>query len=170
MLTADRRPWTDGIDNKSMWSYTPGDRFTRRPIRNDRLWSQVVDARKELIAKVLAFRDAAMADGWSSEPTYAHEDEMRAFRLRRDGFLLQCLARPEDKDSVGVGTINGWGPDGMAIDVGETYDWDAIKRSAETCQYCKAFPVKTERVAFAGRACQTCGPIERAKLPANWAE
>lgn len=163
-------PWADGIDSKGLWTYTPGDRFTRKPIRNDALWDRIATARKKLIAKALAWREAAMADGWQSAPTYSHEDELRAFRLTRDGFVVQGLARPADDKTLGVGEISCWGPDGMSIPAGEFYDWAAIKAGIETCHYCGAHPVKTERVAFAGRACAECGPKERAKLPSNWAD
>jgi hypothetical protein len=167
----ERKPWTDGIDSKRLWTYTPGDRFTRKSIRNDALWGAIVLARKELIAKALAWREAAMADGWSSQPTYEHESELTAFRLVRDRFQVQGLARPETKDTVGSGEISCWGPDGLHVPVGETYDWPAILRAVETCQYCKAHPVKTERVGFAGRCCAACLPDMRRRIETpGWAE
>ena len=121
-------------------------------------------ARKVLIAKALAWREAAIADGCDSRPTYQHEDEMTAFRLTRDGFIIQGLARPEDELSVGSGEINCWGPDGLHIPVGETYDWESIQRAVSTCGYCGDHPVKTERVGFAGRCCAKCLPEMRTRI------
>jgi hypothetical protein len=121
---------------------------------------------------VIAWRDAAIADGWDHEATYAPtEGEDRACRLRRDGYVAQVISRAGDAGKwKAQASVSLWGPDGMSIRPPKTYDWDAIRRGVETCHYCKAFPVKTERVAFAGRGCVTCAPKERVKLPANWAD
>ena len=159
-----REPWKDGIGNDGLWTYTSGDRFTRQSIRNDNLWEKIVDARKVLIAKALAWREAAIADGWHSEPTYQHEPELTAFRLTRQGFIIQGLARSASEDAVGTGELSGWGPDGLHIPVGEIYDWDALKRAVETCGYCDAHPIKTSRVGFAGRCCDACLPTMRARI------
>lgn len=167
----ERKPWTDGIDSKSLWTYSGPDRFTRKAIRNDALWNEIVETRKGLIAKALAWREAAMADGWESRPTYQHEDEIMAFRLTRDGFVVQGLARPETELSVGVGEINCWGPDGLHIPTGEDYDWKSLNKAIETCGYCGAHPVKTERVGFAGRCCVECLPEMRRRIETpGWAE
>ena len=160
---SERKPWKDGIGNDGLWTYS-GNRFDHRAVRNDALWEKIVEARKVLIAKTLAWREAAIADGWESRPTYEHEDEMTAFRLTRDGFIIQGLARPEGELSVGSGELHCWGPDGLAIEVGETYDWEAIQRAVCTCGYCGERPVKTERVGFAGRCCAKCLPEMRAKI------
>jgi hypothetical protein len=170
-MTAQREPWKDGIGNDGLWTYSSNDRFTRKPIRNDRLWEKIVEARKALIAAALAWREAAIADGWESRPTYQQEDEMTAFRLTRDGFIIQGLARPESELSVGSGELSGWGPDGLHIPVGEIYDWNALKTAVETCGYCGAHPVKTERVGFAGRCCEACLPAMRERIETpGWAE
>ena len=167
----DRAPWKDGIKTDGLWTYSSGDRFTRKPIRNDRLWGEIVEARKVLIAKALAWREAAMADGWESRPIYQHEDELTAFRLTRDGFVVQGLARPEGELSVGSGEIHCWGPDGLHIPVGEVYDWGNLNRAVETCGYCSAHPVKTTRVGFAGRCCEACLPRMRKQIETpGWAD
>lgn len=169
-MAEDQKPWTDGIDTKGLWTYTEGDRWTRKPIRNDALWERIVEARKLLIQKALAWREDAMADGWQSAPTYSHEPEATAFRLTKDGWIAQGLARPAADDSVGAGTISCWAPDGMHVPTTEIYDWWRLERAAKTCEFCHAFPVETKRVAFVNRACLTCEPIESAKLEPNWAE
>lgn len=158
MNAAERKPWKDGIDSTGLWTYSSGDRFTRKSIRNDALWGKIVEARKPLIAAALAWREAAIADGWTSKPTYGHESELTAFTLERDGFKIQGIARPCEPGTVGSAELSCWGPDRLAIPVGETYDWEAIKSAVETCGYCSAHPVKTKRVGFAGRCCDACYP------------
>ena len=161
--------WKDGIDNSKLWTYS-GPKFQRKSHRNEKLWAEIAAARRLLIAKAIAWREAAIADGWQCRPTYDHEPMEQAFRMTKDGFIVLGLARPETHEACGSGEISAWGPDGMHIPAGETYDWPALKRAVETCQYCGAFPCKTERVAFAGRACEECGPKQRAALPRNWAD
>ena len=169
--TLERAPWKDGIGNTGLWTYSTADRFTRKAIRNDRLWDKIVEARRSLIAAALAWREAAIADGWESRPTYQHEDELSAFRLTREGFVIQGLARPATATTVGSGELSGWGPDGLHIPVGETYDWNALKLAVETCGYCARYPVKTARVGFAGRSCEECLPTMRARIETpGWAE
>ena len=127
-------------------------------------WEQRRAERLPFVEKAKAWRLAAIADGWTSEPTYlGHEPEEHAFRLRKNGFQVQGLARP-GSDLLPTGKIYCWGPDGLTIRVGETYDWSAIQAGVETCMYCDAHPVKTRRVGFAGRACETCAPVEEKKL------
>lgn len=168
---ARRAPWKDGIGNDGLWTYSGGDRFDRKSIRNDELWFRIVEARKVLIAAALAWREAAMADGWESRPTYQHEDELTAFRLTRDGFVVQGLARPTTGEFVGTGEIHCWGPDGLHIPAGEIYDWAELQRAVKTCGYCGAHPVWPVRVGFAGRCCPACLPAMRKAIETpGWAE
>lgn len=167
----ERKPWKDGIDSTELWTYSSTDRFTRKAIRNDALWDKIAGARESIIAAALAWREAAIADGWTSRPTYDHENELTAFTLERDGFKVQGLARPSQPESMGHGEISCWGSDGLHIPVGEVYDWDAIQRAVETCGYCGTHPVKTERVGFAGRCCAACLPTMRARIETSgWTE
>lgn len=163
----ERAPWTDGIDRnrERLWTYSGGpSHFDRVSHRNDAMWAQVVEARKLLIEKALAWRDAAICDGWNSRPTYDHEPENKAFTLSRDGYKVLGLARPETKYTVGSGQITCWGPDNLQISVGETYDWGAIQAGMTICAYCHKTDVKTERVGFAGRCCAECLPAMRAAI------
>ncbi|HCE07501.1 MAG TPA: hypothetical protein DEQ40_02660 [Oxalobacteraceae bacterium] len=159
-----RQPWEDGIGNKGLWTTVqtgPSFLLDRVSHRNDALWAQIVEARKLLIEKALAWRAAALRDGWSSHPTYQCEPEQRAFSLNRNGFHVQGLARPSTKDTGGSGEITCWGPDGLHIAVGEIYDWAAIRAGMTTCAYCHKIGVPTERVGFAGRCCAGCLPDMR---------
>lgn len=155
-------PWEGKRDKDRMW---------RGRIRNDELWAFNKAEREGFRLLCNAWRDAAVADGWSIEQTYGHEPAEHAFRLQRAGYMILGLARPmpEDDRSLPMPDIAIWGPDGLHIPTPLTYDFAAIERGAKTCGYCGAHPVKTQRVAFANRACDTCGPIEQARLPHNWA-
>src|SRR6266478_4034061 len=103
--------------------------------------------------RVVAFRDAAIADGWSHEPTYGSESEERASRLNRDGFSMQILTRSRGNEVLDPARgmhrsvhgkwayeaqVNVWGPDGMSIDIGPAYDWEAIKAAVRKCPECEA--------------------------------
>lgn len=106
------------------------------------------------------FRDAAVADGWSIEPTYGHEPEAHAASLKRDGYHMMTVTRPESKNH----SVHLWCPKGIAIKVPPAYDFEAIKAGTRVCAYCGATDADTVRVGFAGRACKTCQPKEEAKL------
>lgn len=43
--------------------------------------------------EINAWREAAIADGWSAEPTYKTEPIERAMRLKRDGYVVQTITR-----------------------------------------------------------------------------
>lgn len=112
-----------------------------------------------------AWRDAAVADGWSIEPTYKNEDVNRAASLKRDGFKASVFTRIYVRES---GTfyecsVHVWGPDGLACTIPTTYDWPAIVASLRVCNECGASNVDTKRFSFAGRACADCLPAARAE-------
>ena len=113
------------------------------------------------INKVKAFRDAAVADGWSIRPTYEGNEPVEfAATLDRDGYTMQIITRPQ----YAKASIYIWGPDGLAIKTPAEYSWSEIAHGVEKCNYCGAYSVKTERVGFAGRACAKCAPVEKKKL------
>lgn len=153
------QPWEDSADIKTLW---------RGRIRNDGVWSALKTEREKFIALCREWRDAAIADGWSVEPTYQHESVDRAFKLRRDGYVVQGIAREGDERTLPSAELHIWCPRGIAIPPPAAYDFEAIKKSEQTCGYCGDYPVQTQRVAFANRACEKCGPVEQARLPADW--
>lgn len=114
------------------------------------------------------WRDAAKADGWTSEPTYKTESEERACRLRKDGFVAHILTRtPEPKpwntNPKHEGGVYLWGPDGLCIETPREYDFGAILAGLNKCGECKKDGVPTQRVGFAGRCCESCLPAARKK-------
>ena len=109
-----------------------------------------------------AWRDAAVADGWSVQPTYgAHEGVERAAKLTRDGFVAQVITRTKVGKWLYEASVSVWGPDGLAVAPPNAYDWSAIVAATKRCSYCKAPDVETERVGFAGRCCAACLPAVR---------
>ncbi len=156
-------PWgpePDGV----MWTYTGPPGWGRKSIRNDALWAAKVTARLAIIPHALAWRDAAVADGWSMRPTYQQESVERAWRLERDGFVVSGITRsPEAEGDMPTVSIHIWGPDGLVIKAPGVYDFAALVAGTRTCAACGATDVDTQRFSFAGRCCAACRP-EMARL------
>jgi hypothetical protein len=109
--------------------------------------------------EVCAFRDAAIADGWSHEPTYGNQEpEESACTLKRDGWIMMVFARKQHDVSISI-----WAPDGLDVKAPGVYNWDEIQRGIRRCNACGAEDVKTTRYSFAGRCCEKCLPAMRAK-------
>ncbi len=116
--------------------------------------------------ELLAWRDAAAADGWEVKPTYAGESIDRAARGTRDGFVFQIINRPEHR---GHYELSAWGPDRLAVKVSPVYSWEVLVANLRTCLQCGATDVDVQRAGFAGRYCATCLPGQRkAQESGNW--
>src|SRR5271157_489350 len=80
--------------------------------------------------RAVAWRDAAVANGWSIVPTYGdHEPVKRAARLEREGFTCQILTRDnstEVRKYAFEASVSVWAPDGLSILVPNVYDWNAV--------------------------------------------
>lgn len=91
--------------------------------------------------RVIAWRDAAIADGWEHGPQ-SSEAEERWSRLTRDGFVCQILTRsrgnwvpdpnwPNHPNPHGKwayeAQVSMWGPDGVSVNPGLVYDWGKIE-------------------------------------------
>jgi hypothetical protein len=105
---------------------------------------------RNTLEAVKAFRDAAVADGWSIEPAYSGESTDSAAKLKRDGFIMQILTRDAGAE------VHLWGPDGLAINPPAVYSFDEITKGLLQCGFCKNFVDKIHRVGFAGRSCIHC--------------
>jgi len=113
------------------------------------------------------YRADALKDGWTSEPLSKWEAEETWSRLRRDGFVLQIVARPARPRTEHTverqkpeGGAHVWGPDGLGIKISLTYSWEEIQAGLTTCNECGARG-KTVRFSFAGRCCAACLPAMR---------
>lgn len=112
--------------------------------------------------EVIAWRLAAIEDGWNIEPTYKHEPVERAATLRKDGWVASTISRPPGSprpSSKGTNSINVWGPDKLQIQPAIPYSWDALVAGLRTCHNCGAQDVDTTRYYFAGRICLECRKI-----------
>jgi hypothetical protein len=118
----------------------------------------------------IAYREAAVADGWTIKPTYGeHEPVERAATLTRDGWHMSILARTGEGKWKYTASVHIWAPDGVAIIPPDTYDFEQIKAAERTCMNCKATDVDTCRVGFAGRCCEKCLPeMRRVHEYAGW--
>jgi len=140
--------------------------------RDPKIWQEIVEARQLLINAALKWRNDAIADGWTCSPTYNKESMDRAFTLDHpSGFKAMGIARPADKDSMGEGVINVWGPDGMTVSSGRTYDFKKLQAGLRICSVCRTTDVDTVRVGFANRVCNTCLPeaVKRLEYP-GWCD
>ena len=124
-------------------------------------------AMSDALAAAIAWREAAVADGWVIRPTYGQESVERAASLSHpDGFAAMVLARdnrghdrPQQCYVPSVtAEVNVWGPDGLAVETGDAYDMDAIRAGLRICKTCGASDVDTQRYSFAGRCCASCRP------------
>lgn len=120
---------------------------------------------------VLAWKAAAIADGWSHEPTYKnHEGEDRACSLKKQGWHASVISRiHQGRKCRYEAAISVWGPDHLQIRVPNIYNWQELQDALKRCHHCGASPVDTFRIAFAGRGCKECADKANANLPRNWA-
>ena len=133
---------------------------------------------EQAVQVVHRFREAAIADGWSAQPTYeGHETVERAARLYREGFQLQLLSRaPTGKpfENFYHASISAWGPDGLAIETpgnGEYPGFAFFIAGTKRCAKCERGDVETVRVGFAGRYCRECAPEARKRFETpGWTE
>lgn len=122
---------------------------------------------KKLLDAAAAFRDAALADGWT------HKDKASdgVVHLTKEGFVLHVMTRenPNGNTWKYQAEVSIWGPDRLAIKPPDVYDWKAIQAGLMTCNECGATEVATVRFSFAGRACLKCLPEQKAKHEkGNW--
>jgi len=151
METPDFWPWP--VDVKNLWKRGGLNAPLFKEMRGQRLSGEVSSAAE--------FMRAALADGWSLRKTYEQEPAETAFTMERDGFKLLGLARRGDEcgPPLPTGSINIWGPDGLAIKTPIKYPgFETIKAGLEHCSACGKYGVKTQRVGFANRVCADCAP------------
>ena len=101
--------------------------------------------------EIVAWRDAAVADGWSITPTYNSEGIDRASTLDRDGWKALILTRSERDCDVVV-----WSSDRLVVTHGTIYSFEELKRNERLCSNCGSTEIATVRIGFAGRVCPTC--------------
>lgn len=125
--------------------------------------------------RIIAYRNAMIADGWEMTPnykgepleSYAHgtKGEWVCHVEARDFEQMKVLypatyrnARPPLRYMCGV---HIWAPDGCCVTPPETYSWGALVAGTRTCAACGKTDVETHRYSFAGRCCAACLPEMR---------
>ena len=107
---------------------------------------------------VIAWRNAAIADGWRHFPTYHNESEDRAVTLKSDGFTCMITSRNAQKQ-----TIRAWCPRGLALEVPAIYSMAELYANLRLCSECSQVKEEIVCVAFANRVCKECEPSARRK-------
>lgn len=122
------------------------------------------------VLRVREWAADAIADGWKAEVLYKLEQEDQSTRLEKDGFVAHIISREPHPRTKHLGEqryyeagIAIWGPDRLAIEPPETYNWQAIVDGLRVCQECKRIG-ETVQIGFAGRVCPTCREILKPKI------
>ena len=114
--------------------------------------------------RMMGYRQAVIADGWTCKPRYEGEPIDSYSEHEKNGFtLIICTRSPVGKWKYQA-EVSIWGPDGLAIEPPKVYSMDGILKNESKCCMCKTVGVPTSRVAFANRVCDKCLPEARKKL------
>ena len=127
---------------------------------------------KEEYDRVIKFRDDAVKDGWSIEPSYGtHESVERASTLKKNGYTMSVISREKIGKWEYEADISIWADDGLSVAYPDIYNFDAIEKGKRHCNLCDADDVDTQRYSFAGRCCAKCRPEAAKKYEyPGWAD
>ena len=103
-----------------------------------------------MFSKGTKWIESCVADHWEKLVVYPNSSS-ESVRLTRDGYLI-CIYGPT---SMGGGSISAWGPDQLALELPEEYDWNAIQAAVNHCSECD-YIGHTVRLGFAKRVCPEC--------------
>ena len=157
---------------EGLWS-TVGRGIGAKSVLNGEKHRELLQIRQANLPKAHAWREAALNDGWTGEPTYEREPIEHAARLTHpDGWVVQILSRPVPAADgrLPCPEVTVWAPDKAQVKVPPVYDFRVLQANARICMECGAEDVDTAQYAFATRCCGVCGPRYQASLPANWCE
>ena len=94
--------------------------------------------------------ESCVADNWEKLLIYPGSSS-ESMRLMREEFVIHIYDQPWLKG----GSVSAWGPDGLALELPEEYDWEAIQANINLCSMCgKVGP--TVSLGFASRVCKQC--------------
>jgi len=97
---------------------------------------------------VTAWREAALADGWTQSQTYAGWPVEQRATLTRDGWIALVSAD-------GWASVAAYGPDRCVVRVPTVYSWEALQEEQLICSECFTRG-PTVRLVFATRVCPDC--------------
>lgn len=142
-------------------------------------WEEIERERDKARAVAGAWRDLAIADGWTATPLYGHEPVDHAAKITHpSGFYGHVMTRPNKRPenerdwSLGSGEVTIWAPDRLQIRVPLVYPGiEALIAATRECFNCNAKDVDTQRYSFAGRCCAKCRPeMERRHEGPGWCD
>ena len=113
----------------------------------------------DLQERAESWRVALRADGWESSPIYnqyARDHGDRSFEYHRDGWTIHIYDQPAHFKTERQISIAAWGPDRLAVELPEVYNFEQMERNLLLCCYCKKYVSETVSIGFAGRCCPEC--------------
>jgi len=118
---------------------------------------------QEELNAAVAWREAAIKDGWIIEPTYKLEPMESHASLKKEGFHATVMARIKTSGRWKYeAQVSVWGPDRLAIRPPRIYSWEAIVAGLNTCNVC-GNTGEMFSYSFAGRCCENCLPDMKKK-------
>lgn len=105
------------------------------------------------------WRDVLLADGWDVEAICRNKCLPDAsLRFERDGWKIE-IYRLTDSAAE---DIMAWGPDGMALELPESYNFEQMEANLLLCHRHGDYVEETVRLGFSERVCRPCRQEYRA--------
>ena len=89
--------------------------------------------------------ESCTADGWQVLEVDGHFT-----KLFREGYIIHVYSK-----SICGESVSAWGPDQLALELPEEYDWETIQVNVNHCSECD-YIGHTVRLGFANRVCPEC--------------
>jgi len=97
--------------------------------------------------------ESCTADGWQVLEVDGHFT-----KLFREGYIMHVYSK-----SVFGKAVSAWGPDRLALELPEEYDWEVMQANVNLCSMCGLVGL-TMRLGFAGRVCLECRKANVARV------
>jgi len=100
--------------------------------------------------------ESCVADNWEKLPIYpGSETQSECMKLEKDGFIIHVYSYYSIWAEEELNSISAWGPDKLALELPEEYDWDVMQANLNLCSMCGA-KGPTVSLGFAYRVCKQC--------------
>lgn len=100
---------------------------------------------------IVAWRNAALEDGWVLIPKFPGVPWKQACTLHREGFVTLCVTRNGPGDTLTI-----WGPDGLQVPTPNPYNWKEMMTGLNICLFCGNETEDPRKLGDGGRACPDC--------------
>ena len=97
--------------------------------------------------------ESCTADGWQVLEVDGHFT-----KLFREGYIIHVYSK-----SICGEAVSAWGPDRLALELPEEYDWEIMQANVNLCSMCPRVG-PTMRLGFAGRVCLECRKANVARV------